>query len=149
MARLGVEAISSRRSQHGSGSRRLPKTDAGITATRTGPTPTRLRHQRAGDRLSYSSLPRRETRHRHFTTGFDAVAFLRANHPDNQSSPEGPQDGGEWRRERVVGAATRPSGSAAAAEPGEMDIPANIELSTPGDPLVEIPKRFVRKDALA
>ena len=30
-----------------------------------------------------------------------------------------------------------------------MDIPANIELSTPGDPLVEIPKRFVRKDALA
>lgn len=95
--------------------------------------------------LSYSTFHRINLDIGHFTAaGFDAVAFLRANHAqitnlhlkDRQSPARGaanvPWGDGDTPLKEVLQLLSKE----------KWDIPANIEFEYPGDPLVEVPKCF-------
>jgi len=93
--------------------------------------------------LSYSRFHRINLDIGHFTAaGFDAVAFLRANHAqitnlhlkDRQTPARGaanvPWGDGDTPIKEVLQLLSKE----------KWDIPANIEFEYPGDPLVEVPK---------
>ena len=95
--------------------------------------------------LSYSRFHRINLDIGHFTAaGFDAVAFLRANHAqitnlhlkDRQTPARGganvPWGDGDTPIREVLQLLSKE----------KWDIPANIEFEYPGDPLVEVPKCF-------